>query len=226
MKYETLVIIALLLITSCKQGTSVKAQQASIPVTDNNISDSRKTAENPAVLLADPKWMPATYRGITLGKSTYKDVKQIFGKPRREGENEDQDFETDDEFETLLQYNNEGVGKEAANILIGEKTKIVKSITYLPYPQTPELEAIAAFGSDYFERETGESMCVWNNSKRGASNRKLQYPVMLVYPEKGMILGIDKDKTVMFVSFPYKCVDQGNSYAVDYIFDKSKNLVE
>jgi len=207
MNYKTLiVIIALMLIVSCKQLITVSTQE-NAPILINNILDNRKNIANPAVSSATPKWVTATYRGITLGKSTYKDLKQVFGKPRWEGENEEKDFENDSEFEILLQYDNQGVGKEAANILIGEKTRIVKSIYYLPYPRTPEQEAIATFGSNYFERETGESICVWDNPKRGPSNRKLQYPVMLVYPEKGMILGVDKHKTVMFVSFPYKCVD-------------------
>lgn len=151
------------------------------------------------------KWMPATYRELHLGQSTYKDVKKLFGKPRWEGGNEEKTFEGDPEFEILLQYPNQGIGKEAVEIVIGEKTKIVKAISYLPYPEMTRQEAISKFGSDYFEIDSAESLCIKDNLKRGSSDKKLDYPISLVYPEKGMYVLIGDDNKVMHIGFLYKC---------------------
>ncbi len=151
------------------------------------------------------KWIPATYRNLKLGKSTYKDVKKLFGKPIWEGRNQDNTFESDPEFEILLQYSYQGTGKESADIVIGKKTKIIKAISYLPYPEMTRQEAISKFGSDYFEIESWESFCIKDNRKRGSSQKKLNYPIALVYPEKGMYVSIRKDNTVMHIGYLYKC---------------------
>jgi hypothetical protein len=152
------------------------------------------------------KWIPANYRGLKLGQSTYQDVKKIFGEPNWEGQNEENTFDEDSETEILLQYNNQGAGKEAADIVIGEKTRIVKAISVVPYPEMTRQEAIEKFGIDYFEISSGESICLNGNQKRGASERKLNYPVLLVYPEKGMYVSINSQNKVMHTGYLYKCL--------------------
>jgi hypothetical protein len=151
------------------------------------------------------RWIPATYRGLKLGKSTYNDVKKLFGKPRWEGGNEETTFESDSDFEVLLQYSYQGIGKESADLVIGKKSRIVKAISYLPNPELSRQEAVSKFGSDYFEISAGESTCIKGNPKRGSSKKKLNYPRMLVFPEKGMYVLIGDDSKVLHVGYLYKC---------------------
>lgn len=168
-------------------------------------SQSQEKMKNTSTSQITVKWVPGIYRGLKLGKSTYLDVKKLFGEPRWEGENEENTFNRDPESEILLQYSNQGIEKEAAEVVMGEKTKIVKAVSILPYPEMTKQEAISKFGSDYFEIASGESFCIKNNSKRGPSEKKLNFPILLVYPEKGMYVSITDDNKVMHIGYLYKC---------------------
>lgn len=151
------------------------------------------------------KWIPGTYRGLTPGKSTYQDVKRVFGKPRWEGENEEKAFEGDSEFEILLQYSN---GKDGGiDFVVGKETKIVKAISVYPYPAMTKQEIILKYGSNYFEIGSAESLCMKDGVKKGDSQKKLDYPILLVYPETGMSVSIDEDEKVVLIGYLYKCED-------------------
>lgn len=150
-------------------------------------------------------WVPSGYRNIIPGKSTYIDVKRVFGTPRWEGQNEDKEFEDDPEFEILLQYSNRGDGQEAVEIVVGEKTKIVKSIIYFPAKIMTREDVVGIFGTNFFEIETGNSLCIDGSVRRGPSTRHLLFPRLLVYPENGRYVSIAEDGTVMHVGFAYKC---------------------
>lgn len=152
------------------------------------------------------KWTPTEYVGLLAGKSTYEDVKKLFGKPRWEGSNDEKAFESDSELEILLQYSGNAKGKESIEVVTGEETKIVKAFSVRPYPGITKQEAITKFGPDYFEIGSGESMCITGN-KKGPSEKKLEFPMMLVYPNKGMYVLIDEDNKVNHFGFTYKCAD-------------------
>jgi len=186
----------------CNQQISVNSQEKRLAVNNQSFTEIAQPTPNSEKQI---KWMPATYKGITLGKSKYKDVKKLFGEPRWEGQNEDNLFETDSEFEILLQYPSDVVGKEAADIVIGEKTKTVKSISF-SYPEMTRSEIVEKFGFDYFEIGTGDSLCIKENQKRGKSEQKIQYPT-LVYPEKGMIVVLKENGEVISIGYLYKCFD-------------------
>lgn len=152
------------------------------------------------------KWTPIEYGGLLAGKSTYEDVKKLFGKPRWEGWNDEKAFESDTELEKLLQYSGDAKGKESIEVVTGEETKIVKAFSVRPYPSITKQEAITKFGPDYFEIGSGEPMCITGN-KKGPSEKKLEFPMMLVYPSKGLYVLIDEDNKVNHFGFTYKCAD-------------------
>ncbi len=146
------------------------------------------------------KWNPSEYLGITPGKSTYDDVIKILGKPRLEGsENEeDKDFEKDPEFNALLEYSTR------VDVTVGKKTKIVKSIG-ISYPDMKKQEAIDKYGSNYFENNSGSS-CFTEDQKRGPSGKQnVNYPISLVYPEKGMTIVIAENNDVVGIWFLNRC---------------------
>jgi|SRR5215213_3402613 len=153
------------------------------------------------------KWMPSSYQGLTPGVSTYNDVKKSLGNPRWEGGNEEQTFESDPEVELLLQYSNVGSEQQGVEVVIGKKTKLVKAISFYPNPEMTKQEAILKYGSDYFETSAGESLCVKDNLKREVSEKHLNYPILLVYPERGMTITVGRDNTVSLVSLLYKCIE-------------------
>jgi hypothetical protein len=176
----------------------------------NIVSLNNQTEEKVKIASVFPentKWTPTPYQGLKPGKATYNDVKKILGNPRWEGGNEDPLFENDSEFELLLQYANVGAEEQAVEVVIGRKTKIVKAISFYPNPEMTKQEAILKYGTDYFETASGESICVRENLKKGVSEKHLDYPILLVYPEKGMTVTVGEDGMVSQVSLLYKCLE-------------------
>ena len=153
------------------------------------------------------KWTPSSYQGLTPGISTYNDVKKSLGNPRWEGGSEEQTFESDPEVELLLQYSNVGSEQQGVEVIVGKKTKLVKAISFYPNPEITKQEAILKYGSDYFETSAGESVCIKDNPKREVSEKHLNYPILLVYPERGMTITVGEDNTVTLVSLLYKCIE-------------------
>lgn len=182
--------------TACKVKTSQKV------VAEKQNLDKLETP-TPAPSPAQVQWKPSEYFGIIPGQSTYKDVKKILGKPRSEGPDPESEMENDagqdTEFNTLLQYSN------GVEVIIGSDTKIVKTIG-TSYSEMNKQDAIVKFGTEYFEVEGSHSACVTEEQKRGSSEKKeMDYPILLVYPEKGMTISIAKDNSVIGIWFLYKC---------------------
>ena len=152
------------------------------------------------------RWIPGNYMGLKLGKANYSDVKRLFGKPRWEGGNEEKTFEKDEEFEILLQYSEAGVDKQPIELVIGEKTKILKALSFQPNPEMTRNQAISKYGTEYFEISTGEeNFCIPDGSMRGPTKQELTYPIALVYPEQGLYVLVGKDEMVIHVGYLYKC---------------------
>ena len=144
--------------------------------------------------------------GLKLGKATYSDVKRLFGKPRWEGGNEEKTFEKDEEFEILLQYAEVGVDKQPVEFVIGEKTKILKALSFQSNPEMTKPQAISKYGPEYFEISTGEeNFCIKDGSVRGPAKQKLAFPIALVYPEQGLYVLIGEDEKVIHIGYLYKC---------------------
>jgi hypothetical protein len=174
---------------------------------DNPNIQNQKKVETMTTSQSQIRWIPGTYKGLKIGESSYKDVKKTFGKPRWEGDNEDKTFESDTEFETLLQYPKVGEENMALEAIIGKETKTLKAITLLPNFEMTKEEAISKYGSDYFEIASGDSLCIEENFKRGHSEKKMSFPILLVYPEKGMTISIGEDNKIILISLLYKCTE-------------------
>ncbi len=181
---------------------SCKSKPAVGNVENNQkIGDSETPAPTPKTSPAQIKWQPSEYLGITPGKSTERDVKKLLGKPEWEGDDseEDKDFKKDPEFNKLLQY------PKGIEVIVGKKTKITKTIG-ISYPEITKKEVIAKYGNNYFEIESSESTCIKNNQKNGSSDKQAKnYPIVLVYPENGMSVVVNKDDEIVGIWYSYKC---------------------
>jgi hypothetical protein len=153
------------------------------------------------------EWIPATIKSITVGKSKYEDLIKYWGKPSFKQEFTE-DFEEEIpnfESKTELGYKNIEIDGLEPNIgvIIGDKTRTVLSIT-LNFDEMTKEEAIRIYGSDYYLVATGDDKCIIDSQKKG-DETKLEYPIELVYPQKGMSILIRKDNTVMSVNYPDEC---------------------
>ena len=173
------------------------------------------------------KWVVSTIKGITPGKSKYKDVIRLFGKPDYEGEIiEDPPLKPPEEApEALIElsYNRdieiEGV-LARIGFAVGDETRIVKYVSFYFYSFLKELtkeDAIKIYGtnyyvitrSDYFNNTTREyaSVCVYKSQKRNQEVKVdvLNYPIYLVYPQEGMSIQVRSNNKVMWISYTDKC---------------------
>ena len=190
---------SLLLETACKFKPSQDV------AAENKFSDELKTptpTPSPAVPI---EWKPSAYHGITPGKSTYKDVIKLFGKPEGDG-NPEGDPEIENEKVILLMYGDEKIG--SFDIVITDKTKIVYGITVYNHSRPTRQEIIAKYGTDYFEIESGEPNCVADDRKRGASDGKdPKRGVSLAYPEKGIVFSLNNKEEANITTYLSKCED-------------------
>jgi len=90
--------------------------------------------------------------------------------------------------------------------VIGEKTGIVKALSFQPNPEMTKSEAIAKYGTEYFEISSGENnFCITNKAVRGPTKENLKFPIALVYPEQGLYVMVGEDGKVIHVGYLYKC---------------------
>ena len=174
------------------------------------------------------KWVPSTIKGITPGKSKYKDVIRLFGKPDYEGEaidcGSEDSVEPSEELSGALiglsydrYIKTEGV---LARIGFGvyDETRIVNDISlYFKDEEMTKEDAIKIYGtdyyvitrSDYYNSTTREyaSLCVYESQKRNQEVKVdgSDYPIYLVYPQKGMFIQVRDDNTVMGLFYTDKC---------------------
>jgi hypothetical protein len=149
-------------------------------------------------------WERAEFRGLRLGESTYDDVKRLWGNPRWEGENTEKLF---DEAEILLQYSALGDGVGATDVIVGEKTRVIKALSYVPSASLHRDDIRKKYGNEYLAIESGESMCTASKRQHRKSAGDSAGPVILLYPKKGMYVLLDGQGVVMHLGFSYKCLD-------------------
>lgn len=174
---------------------------------DSSDSINRKSNSN-SLTPNNKEWIPPEYTGLKLGKATEEDVRNAFGKPIWEGPPEEKAFGNDPEEEIWLGYENVA-GVEGRTVMtIGEKTKILKAVALYPERARTREEVISEYGSDFFEIESSESMCINENyKKKEIKNEKHKYPIVLVFPNKGMYVSINNDNKADHTGFLVKCPD-------------------
>lgn len=97
-------------------------------------------------LQREPKaaWQPASYRGLTAGKSTKTDMLEIFGKPQREeSDNEDPDADQDWYF-----YDHMGEFPGEFTVAVDKQSGLVVMMFQLLVNVSRE-DVIERFGKDY-----------------------------------------------------------------------------
>lgn len=170
--------------------------------TKNDLKSGKPELPTPTPTSSPIEWIPSAYSGITPGKTTYKEVVKIFGKPKGESnpEGETDLEEGAKDSAVLLEYPNDE--NESFDLVLDGKTKIVEYLTVYNRVRPTKQEIISKYGDGYFEIESGESACLTAAQKRGASGRQ---NVSLVYPEKGLVIPIDQENKASIILYRYKC---------------------
>ena len=152
-------------------------------------------------------WRAPTYHGLKLGKSKKADVVRAFGKPAWSGHPED---ERDNPVESLLSYEYENVGgfEGRTVVIMDRRTGAVTDISlYPPYQKPLALKrAEEKYGKDYIERDSALGPCPTRRELRNFKPPTVrEHPIFLVYPEKGMYVGVDADGNVQGIFYMKRC---------------------
>ncbi len=89
------------------------------------------------------------------------------------------------------------------DITIGKESKILKAIVIYPEETFTKKAIISKFGSEFIEIESWQSMCSGANS----SEKPKKYPIMIVYPSKGVYVMIGRGNKVNHIGYLVKCPD-------------------
>ena len=89
------------------------------------------------------KWQPATYKGLTVGKSTLADVLRVFGQPVRK------DFDEPDSEEIWYVYNDAGEFPGQFTVAINKKTKRVLAMMIAMLEDVKKETVLERLGNDY-----------------------------------------------------------------------------
>jgi hypothetical protein len=104
------------------------------------------------------QWRPATYRGVTVGKSKFTDMVRLWGKPKWSRTSKP---EADEDSRQVTWTNYERVGEFPGPTTVVSDTKsgVVTRINFYPDRLTKE-QAIAHFGSGYITTRYAFDTCL------------------------------------------------------------------
>lgn len=100
-----------------------------------------------AVYQSDRRWSPATFRGLTMGKSRRADMLRVLGKPKWSRITPGEKGEEPDS-EVWNNYELAGEVPGQVNVVVDERSGVIKTIILYP-KKISKQQAIAHFGRDY-----------------------------------------------------------------------------
>ena len=113
----------------------------------------------PAVRQSDRLWHPATFRGMTVGKSKRADMVRVLGKPKWAQTTAGEGDEADKGGVTWNNYERVGEFPGVTNVAYDIRTGVITRIEFFPDKLAKE-EAIAYFGRDYIVTRYAFDPCV------------------------------------------------------------------
>lgn len=145
-------------------------------------------------------WQPATYRGLTIGKSTRKDMLRIFGKPNNFSEYKRIEKNRKPNSEVQYYYDNRGELPGGLIVGINNKTKKIVWIRLRPDKLSKE-DAIRHFGPDYVVKRYGFDDCIDGTEAVPIFESPDGSWVLIEYRERGITVHANDDGRVDEISY-------------------------
>ncbi len=148
-------------------------------------------------------WCAATYRGLTVGQSTYADMVRVFGKPRSSGASADQDEPKNIIWHDYGKIKGDLSGR--LGIETDKRTNKVVSISIAPDNMSKD-EAIKFFGQDYIAM--GYDFCEGFENETAVpsyENPKSSETSYIEYRSRGIAIHVDyrgEVNSIYFVAEP------------------------
>ena len=144
------------------------------------------------------QWRPATYRGVTVGKSKLADLLRAWGKPkwsrtsRREADEESQ--------VTWTNYERAGEFPGPTTVVSDTKTGVVTRINFYPDRLTKE-QAIAHFGSSYIITRYAFESCLDEEDSEPIYESPTGPLVNVEYRARGIAISVGYQDLVTRISY-------------------------
>ena len=153
------------------------------------------------------QWVPGTFHGIRVGKSTSEDVIRAFGKPDGKGEVKELVVPSDKDGEIEYQYLAAPGVDGYLEIIFGKRSGVVTAILLYPEEMT-RADAITKFGADFEESDGKLGPCPSARERKLFAQYHNDYGVLLVYRKLGLYVAIGdikKDDTVLLIAYLRSC---------------------
>jgi hypothetical protein len=179
-----------------------------ISVVNTDSSNEQGTAE--AQIKEQLTWQTPIYQGLRINKSTKSAVLKAFGAPFYAGPYADEDDHSvkDGKWPYII-YEYQDVGKfdGKTSVLMDAKTEVVKAIFL--YPRQMSLaQALDLYGEPAIKLGIDASLCPLDVKKLKEQEKFINentHLTFLLYPERGMYLHVEEDKTIIDIVFRAKC---------------------
>lgn len=145
------------------------------------------------------EWRPASYRELTVGKSTSGDMLRVFGKPHWSGPPGDQ---TKDEPnpEVWNEYEAGGDFPGKLTVVVDKRSGIIQGIDLYPESLSEE-QAIKHFGDDYLTTRYDFDECLSDGESAPMYESPKGEFVSIEYRDRGIALSIGDGKRVNTISY-------------------------
>jgi hypothetical protein len=155
-------------------------------------------SQAPAVRLPQRVWHPATYRGLTIGKSRRADMLRVFGKPKwtrspKRGDEDESDQEVWSSFERVGEFPGQ------TNVL-SDKRGVIERIDFYPAKLTKD-QAIGHFGSDYIITRYAFDSCLGDEDSDHIYESQNGPLVSVEYRDRGIAISIGYKDLVTKISY-------------------------
>lgn len=152
---------------------------------------------------AGREWHAATYRGLTVGKSTSADMLRVFGKPHWSGPPGDQ-AKSDPDPEVWNEYEDGGEFPGKLTVVVDKRRGVILAIDLDPRNLSKK-QAIEYFGDDYIVTRYAHDDCLGNGESAPVYESPDGPITDIEYRERGIALDIgygDRVNTISYVKGP------------------------
>lgn len=169
-----------------------------------SFSQERDNKTQPSMQSKQQKreWKAASFKGLTIGKSTRADMLRVFGKPNWSGSPEGQS-KNDPQFEEWNEYGRIGEFLGELTVVINKQTGIILEIIETP-ENLSEDEAVAYFGSDFIITRYDADECLDDGGAMPIFESPTGSTRVIEYRERGIAITLSNKKVVdiSYVSKP------------------------
>jgi hypothetical protein len=145
------------------------------------------------------QWRPATYRGVTVGKSKFADMLRLWGKPKWSRTSKP---EADEDSRQVTWTNYERVGEFPGPTTVVSDTKsgVVTRINFYPDRLTKE-QAIAHFGSGYITTRYAFDTCLDEEDSEPIYESPNGPVISVEYRARGIAISVGYKELITKISY-------------------------